>query len=147
MKFYHAIALALLLAGCFAAQQSTPVKETSSIGKIIRLDPAFDSLVPKDAGIEKVAGGFDFTEGPLWRPEGVVWFSDVVGNVLRSVSPAGQVTVLIENAGGTPVNPRRGSFVGPNGMIADKDGVVLLCQHTNRPHRAGGQGSDDDALH
>src|ERR1035437_6058253 len=24
------------------------------------------------------------------------------------------------------------SFVGPNGMIAGKDGAVLLCQHTNR---------------
>src|SRR5204862_1193688 len=23
-------------------------------------------------------------------------------------------------------------FVGPNGMIADKDGYVLLCQHSNR---------------
>jgi len=33
--------------------------------------------------IEKLAGGFTFTEGPVWRPEGAVWFSDVVGNVVR----------------------------------------------------------------
>jgi gluconolactonase len=25
-----------------------------------------------------------------------------------------------------------GAFIGPNGMIADKDGAVLLCQHGNR---------------
>jgi hypothetical protein len=51
-----------------------------------RLDAAFDSLVPKDAAIESVAGGFQFTDYPLRRSEGMVWFSDVTGNVLRSVS-------------------------------------------------------------
>jgi len=56
-------------------------------GSIERLDPAFDSLVPNDATIEKLAGGFDFVEAPLWRSDGQIWFSDVVGNVLRSVTP------------------------------------------------------------
>jgi len=53
---------------------------------IIRLDPPFDARLPKDANIEKVATGVIFTEGPVWRPEGVLWFSDVPGNVLRSVT-------------------------------------------------------------
>ena len=51
------------------------------IGNIVRLDPTFDALVPKDAQIEKLAGGFTFIEGPLWRPSNALWFSDVVGNV------------------------------------------------------------------
>ncbi len=78
-----------------------------------------------------MATGFTFVEGPLWRPEGVLWFSDVVGNVLRSVTPAGEVKVLIPDAGGKSTAPP-GGFVGPNGMISDSDGNVLLCQHTNR---------------
>ncbi|HTS31191.1 MAG TPA: SMP-30/gluconolactonase/LRE family protein [Bryobacteraceae bacterium] len=123
--------LAALLAGCSNAPPPAPVAETHGIGSIIRLDPAFDSLVSKDAVIEKVAGGFSFTEGPLWRPDGVLWFSDVTGNVVRSVTPSGQVTVLIPKAGGESSAPP-GSFIGPNGMISDKDGYVLLCQHTNR---------------
>lgn len=131
MKYlFVVIPLAALLAGC----SSTPPHPTAAapgVGSIVRLDPAFDSLVPKDAVIENVAGGFEFTEGPLWRPEGVVWFSDVVGNVLRSVTPTGQVTVLMQKAGGESSAPP-GAFIGPNGMIADKDGFVLLCQHTNR---------------
>ena len=104
---------------------------SAGVGKIIRLDPEFDTLVAKDAKIEKVATGFTFTEGPLWRPQGLLWFSDVPGNVVRSVTPNGEVKVIIEHAGGTVVAPP-GAFIGPNAMIADKDGAVLLCQHGNR---------------
>jgi gluconolactonase len=40
--------------------------------------------VPRDAQIEKLAGGFQFTEGPVWRPqEQHLWFSDVMANVVR----------------------------------------------------------------
>ena len=66
---------------------------------IIRIDPSFDQLVPRDARIEKVAGGFTFTEGPLWRPSGVLWFSDVVGNVVRQWSPDGTVKELLRPGG------------------------------------------------
>jgi gluconolactonase len=102
-------------------------------GTILRLDPAMDSLVAKDARIEKLAGGFQFTEGPLWRPrQNALWFSDVVGNVVRQWSPDGQVRVLIEKAGGDSGPGPQGGFVGPNGQAADKDGAVLICQHSGR---------------
>ena len=58
--------------GC--SQAPAPVAETHSVGNVVRLDPAFDALVPRDAQIEKVAGGFQFTEGPLWRTDGRLWF-------------------------------------------------------------------------
>ena len=53
------------------------------------------------------------------------------GNVVRSITPAGEVQVLIQNSGGQSSAPP-GSFIGSNAMVADKDGDVLLCQHTNR---------------
>ena len=81
--------------------------------------------------IEKVAGGFKFTEGPLWRPDHTLWFSDVQGNVVRSVTPDGKVTVLIENAGGASAAPAD-SFIGPNGMAEAPDGSVWLAQHGGR---------------
>jgi len=124
------LAAAVLMAGCSGVGW-TPVEHSKGVGTIVRLDPAFDSLAPKDAVIEKVAGGFQFTEGPLWRPDGRLWFSDVVGNVVRAATPAGQVEVLIQESGGHSDAPA-GSFVGSNGMIAGPDGEVLLCQHTNR---------------
>lgn len=116
--------LIVLFAGCSA-------KPKTGVGSIVRLDPALDAMIPKDAVIEKVGGGFGFTEGPLWRPDGQLWFSDVTQNVVRSITPEGQVKVLIEHAGGESSAPA-GSFIGPNAMVADKDGNVLLCQHTKR---------------
>src|SRR2546427_7458597 len=129
MKALLVLAVAILLVGC--SQAPAPVAETHGVGSIVRLDPAFDSIVPKDAQIEKVGGGFQFTEGPLWRPDGYLRFSDVMGNVVRSITPSGQVEVLIQNSGGQSSAPP-GSFIGSNAMVADKDGFVLLCQHTNR---------------
>src|ERR1017187_4750403 len=131
MKALFVFAIAVLLVGCSQAPVSAPVAEMHGVGSIVRLDPAFDSIVPKDAIIEKVGGGFQFTEGPLWRPDGHLWFSDVTGNMVRSITPSGQVEVLIRNSGGQSSAPP-GSFIGSNAMVADKDGFVLLCQHTNR---------------
>ena len=99
---------------------------------ITRLDPAFDRLVPGDARVEKVAGGFTFIEGPLWRPSGALWFSDVVGNVVRQWSPAGGVVELLRPGGYDGNHLPAGGFVGPNGMTAGPGGEVLLCQHGNR---------------
>jgi gluconolactonase len=128
MKIYSG---SCLLLGLIVSGAILRKSQPDSVGEIIRIDPAVDSLVPKTTHIEKVADGFQFTEGPLWRSDRHLWFSDVTGNVVRSVTPTGTVQVLIRNAGGETSAPV-GSFIGPNGMIADKDGYVLLCQHTNR---------------
>jgi gluconolactonase len=132
MKITFTLAVLLTLGACAPAPKpESAAPPPKGVGSIVRLDPAIDALIPNDAIIEKVGGGFQFTEGPLWRSDGHLWFSDVVGNVVRSITPDGQVKVLIENAGGATSAPP-GSFIGPNAMVADKDGYVLLCQHTNR---------------
>jgi gluconolactonase len=105
---------------------------TDPTGKIVRVDPAFDSLVPCDAKIERIAGGFTFTEGPLWRPQGALWFSDVIGNVVREWSSDGVVTEILRPGGCDRNIQPTGGFIGPNGMVAGPDGSVLLCQHGNR---------------
>jgi gluconolactonase len=99
---------------------------------INRLQPAFDRLLPPDPHVEKVADGFTFTEGPLWRPSGVLWFSDVVGNVVRQWSPDGKVVELLRPGGYDGNSLPAGGFIGPNGMTAAPNGDVLLCQHGNR---------------
>ena len=103
----------------------------AGVGRILRVDPGLDALVPPDAHIEKVAGGFTFTEGPLWRPGGVLWFSDVVGNVVREWSPKTGVRELMR-PGGYDGNSLPPGFIGPNGMTAGPGGSAILCQHGNR---------------
>jgi gluconolactonase len=103
-----------------------------AVEPFLRVDPAFDALVPAGARIEKLAGGFRFTEGPLWRPNGTLWFSDVIGNVVRQWSPDGAVTEILNPGGYDGNSLPEGGFNGPNGMTADRDGAVVLCQHGNR---------------
>ncbi len=110
-------------------QQATHTTAHVPDAKIVRLDPALDALIAPDAPIERVATGFKFTEGPLWR-EGRLWFSDVVGNKMRAVTPDGKVTLLIDHAGGLENPP--GAFPGPNAMVTAKDGSVLMMQHSLR---------------
>jgi gluconolactonase len=127
LKTLFAGAAAAWCAPVAARESAAP----SGIGTIERLDPALDALVAPGAAIEKVAGGFKFTEGPLWRPDGTLWFSDVQGNVVRSLTPAGKITVLIENAGGAS-NPPPDAFVGSNGLAQAPDGSVWMVQHGAR---------------
>src|SRR5690242_19733068 len=132
------VLFALLLTGCAskppAEEAAKPAAETADtgVGTVARLDPALDQLVPASAKIEKLATGFQFAEGPLWFPEGHLWFSDVVGNVVRQWSPDGKVIEILRPGGGENPDAPPGSFIGPNGMVQDKDGAVLLCQHSNR---------------
>jgi gluconolactonase len=130
--------MAVALAGCTS---TTPTEQPAArmdaaappvVGAIVRLDPALDALVPASAKIEKLAGGFGFTEGPLWFSEGYLWFSDVTGNVVRQWGPDGKILEILRPGGGENKDAPPGSFIGPNGMIHDKDGAVLLCQHSNR---------------
>jgi gluconolactonase len=105
---------------------SSPLEDA----KVVRFDPGLDSLIVPGTRIEKVAGGFKFTEGPMWR-EGRLWISDVVGDKIFAVSPAGTVALLVDKAGGYK-EPPPGSYLGPNAMVTDKDGSVILAQQGGR---------------
>jgi gluconolactonase len=57
--------------------------------------PQFWKLINKDAKLELVAGGFGFTEGPVWDPAGFLYVSDEEQNKIYRVSADGQKTELI----------------------------------------------------
>ena len=91
------------------------------VGTIRRLHPDLEALIAPDASAEHLAGGFLFTEGPLWRPSGVLWFSDIPGNVVRQWTPEGAITEILRPGGydGHDLPP---GFIGPNGSTAGPDG-------------------------
>ena len=129
MNVAFALAGALFIIGVQSSAQ-TAVHEAMPNAKIERDSPALDAVIAPDAQLEKVATGFIWTEGPMWH-KGALWFSDLSGNKTYSLTPDGKLNVLIEKAGGLPSFPA-GSYGGPNAMVADKDGTVLMMQHGMR---------------
>ncbi len=106
--------------------------QNADVGKIQRTDPALDKLVPPAAKIEKLAGGFQFIEGPIWVKDGGghLLFSDIPANAILKWTPDGKVTTFRK-----PVFPgtfSSGQFVGSNGLILDPQGRLVSCEHGNR---------------
>ncbi|HVN20510.1 MAG TPA: hypothetical protein VMU05_17120, partial [Dongiaceae bacterium] len=58
--------------------------------KLEPLSPKFTKLIGDKAKLETVAGGFGFTEGPMWDPAGFVYVSDETINKIYRVYPDGR---------------------------------------------------------
>ncbi|HWN96446.1 MAG TPA: SMP-30/gluconolactonase/LRE family protein, partial [Methylomirabilota bacterium] len=105
--------------------------ESGALGTIERLDPALDDLLPKRAVIEKLAHGFNWSEGPVWMPAGYLLFSDVPLNTIFKWVPQGGVSIFIQPSGYSGTVPRGGE-PGSNGLTRDKQGRLIACQHGDR---------------
>ena len=57
------------------------------------------SVVAEGAKVEKLAGGFKFTEGPAADAEGNVYFSDIPNNRIHKWSLDGKLSTFREEAG------------------------------------------------
>jgi gluconolactonase len=94
---------------------------------IFRLSPVLvfiikagaQSPIPPGAVVEKVAGGFQFTEGPVWRGGGL-YFSDINGNT---------VYLWTAQAGAKPYLAPSGNA---NGLAFDLNGRLLLALQGGR---------------
>jgi gluconolactonase len=107
--------------------------QESTGGKIDRLDPALDAIVPQNAKIEKLASGFQFTEGPVWvRDGGYLLFSDPNANTIYRWSPDGQVSIFRTKSGYTGVDIGEYKQPGSNGLTLDPAGRLTINEHGNR---------------
>jgi gluconolactonase len=98
-----------------------------------RDDPRLDAVVPPGAVLERVAGGFEFTEGPLWSPDGALLFSSPNTNTIYRLDPdAGEVTVFRTKSGYAGADIGRYHQPGSNGLAFSPAGLLAICQHGNR---------------
>ena len=102
-----------------------------------RKDPALDEIVPPDAKIEKLAGGFLFTEGPIWVPrseetDGYLLFSDPNNNVIYRWTQDGQLSIFMTKSGYRGMDIGEYGQPGSNGLTLDKQGRLTINQHGNR---------------
>ncbi len=104
-KWYVLIVLLLVaVAGC--KKESVPAEKLS--------------VVAAGAEVEKLAGGFRFTEGPAADAKGNIFFTDIPNNRIHKWSLDGELSTLRENSGGS------------NGLFFDKDGNLSACEGGGR---------------
>ena len=89
-------------------------------GTIVEKSPEFRTLIPADAKIEKIAGGFQFTEGPVWHKDGSLLFSDIPVDTIFKWKPNSDLVVFRKPSGNA------------NGLTLDRDGRLIACEHGNR---------------
>ncbi len=101
--------------------------------KILRNDPALDALISPDAKIEKLAGGFFFTEGPVWVRDGsYLLFSDPNNNTIYRWSEEDGVSVYRTHSGYSGLDIGEYAQPGSNGLTLDAQGRLTINEHGNR---------------
>ncbi len=104
---------------------------------IVRRDPGLDDIVPASARLEELAGGFLFTEGPVWVPrtattEGYLLFSDPDANTIYRWAPDGQVSVYRTKSGYAGLDVGEYAQPGSNGLALDREGRLTIAEHGRR---------------
>ena len=103
------------------------------IGKIYAIDEKLNSIVTPGTKIEKIADGFQFTEGPVWHPDGYLLFSDPNTNTIYRYDPSTKnISVYISHSGYTGPDIGEYGQPGSNGLAIDKEGRLIIDQHGNR---------------
>lgn len=101
-------------------------------GKVERLDPALDKLIPADANMEVIGEGYEWCEGPVWIRDGnFLLFSDIPNNAIMRWDAKSGSKLYLKPAGYTAKDARGGES-GSNGLTLDRQGRLILCQHGDR---------------
>lgn len=97
-------------------------ESADSLGVQATPSAALLDLLPAGAKIEKLAGGFIFTEGPVWYPEdgGFLVFSDIDGDQLWRWKP------------GVGISSFRKPSNRTNGNTRDREGRLISCEQITR---------------
>ena len=107
--------------------------EPTPIGRIERLDPRLDRLIPPGAVLERVSTGYAWTQGPLWDArDGSLLFSDVPRNVVLRWTEHSGTSLFLRASGYAGAKPFAGREPGSNGLAFDRVGRLVLCQHGER---------------
>src|SRR5438477_6822481 len=115
----------------------SPKVGTAQSTEILRDDPELDKIVTPGTKIEKLAGGFLFTEGPVWVPrtadsEGYLLFSDPNNNTIYRWTPDGQLSIYRTKSGYAGSDIGEFGQPGSNGLTLDREGRLTINQHGNR---------------
>ena len=101
-------------------------------GYIEIIDPSILSIIDSNARPEIIAEGFAWSEGPLWIAKGgYLLFSDIPPNKIMRWDEKNGISTYLYPSGYTG-SVARGGEPGSNGLILDKQGRLVMCQHGDR---------------
>lgn len=81
---------------------------------------SLQTILDDNTQVEKVAVGFEFTEGPLWYPKGFLLFSDIPANTIYQWTPNKKPKIFRRPSGNA------------NGNTLDREGRLIAAEHSNR---------------
>jgi gluconolactonase len=99
--------------------------------EVIRHDSAMNKIVGRNPKVFKLADGFQFTEGPVWTEEGLL-FSDPNANTIYKYSTDGKLSVFKTPSGYSGADIAEYRQPGSNGITLDPQGRIVINQHGNR---------------
>lgn len=102
-----------VLIGC------APREEPLRVGKFLDTDQRFWDVIPKGSYMERIGIAFEFTEGPAWHPSGYLIFSDIPASKIYRWT--GRKYVVF-----------RDSSNQSNGLLVERGGALLACEHGSR---------------
>ncbi len=125
--------IALTLAVLSISLWGCASKDYAPIGTIDRIYPKMNKLISANTTAEKLAGGYLWSEGPVWVKQGqFLLFTDIPNNRVEMFKEGeGRSDTFLFPAGYTGATPRGGEL-GANGLIIDPKGRLVLCQHGDR---------------
>jgi sugar lactone lactonase YvrE len=117
------VLIACTLIGCAGCAREEQTMPTGSV------ESTWETVVG-DAQVEKLAGGFQFTEGPVWIPDGYLLFSDIPANTIYKWAPGADAAEVWRQPSGRS-----------NGLTLDRQGRLVACEHDRRVSRTEGDGT------
>jgi gluconolactonase len=103
-----------------------------SAAKVERLDPAANNIIPDGALLQKLAGGFTWTEGPIWIHDGYLLFADIPSNSIRKLTLPDKASIYLQPSGYLGSAAFGGRESGSNGMTLDVRGRLTVAGHAQR---------------
>jgi gluconolactonase len=94
-------------------------KTVQNVGSFEAVNEAFWDVVPRDATAELIGIDFQFTEGPVWYPDGTLIFSDIPANTIYRWN-------------GKRYEEFRKPSSNSNGLLVDPGWAVIACEHGSR---------------
>lgn len=115
-----------------AEVKTVETKFHPSKGFIEVIDSSIEKLLNKDATVEVLAEGYQWTEGPVWVPSAkYLLFSDIPNNKIVKWKQGEGASLYVTPAGHAGKVDRTGE-AGSNGLMLNAKGQLVLCQHTAR---------------